>query len=59
LTRDYSKFFKKFLAWRDFIEGGGVVAVKYYRSAENGWGIVFMVRRVIASNRVTWGYSGV
>jgi hypothetical protein len=26
----------------DYHEGGGVVAVKYYRSAENGWGIVFI-----------------
>jgi hypothetical protein len=59
LTRDYSKFFKKFLAWRDFIEGGGVVAVKYYRSAENGWGIVFAAGRRQALYRGSWGYGGV
>ena len=33
---------------RDYHEGGGVWSIKYYRSAENRWGIVFTARRVVA-----------
>jgi len=58
-TRDFIIFYKNLWGGRDFIEGGGVLEVKYYRSGENGWGIVFMVTEGHRSIRVIWGYGGV
>jgi hypothetical protein len=34
-------FLKIYRGMRDYHEGGGVLEVKYYKSAENRWGIVF------------------
>jgi hypothetical protein len=39
--------------------GGGVVGVKYYRSAENRWGIVFGATRSLSANMGWWGVGGV
>jgi hypothetical protein len=35
------------------------VGNKYYRNIENGWGIVFTAKWVVAAHKGWWGYGGV
>ena len=38
---------------------GGVINIKYYRSAENGWGIVFSAKPSLPLYKGLWGVGGV
>ena len=54
-----SNFLEIFMVGVIVFVGGCVVGVKYYRSAENRWGIVFSATRSLSANMGWWGYGGV
>ena len=58
-----SNFLEIFGGGHDFTEGVCLLGCKncprFYKNTRSARGIVFMVRRVVAAYRVTWGYGGV